>query len=247
MEGAFSEDLKTAVKEFGADLVGVADLQQLREARTIPGGLLDPFSRAVSFGVHVPLAVFETVGDRPTPLYSSVYQTANRLLDEIGFKASKRLQGQGYPALPIPASQVLDRDSWHAAISHKAVARVAGLGWQGKSLLLVTPEYGPRVRLATVLTDAPLAVDAPKPNRCGSCTACRDACPVGAIKGTGTADHYRTRNHALHFESCVEKLTKEFAPMPDIGHPICGICIKVCPFGIRPRRRTTGRPAAKQG
>lgn len=234
MDSVSAEVWKAEVKGLGADVAGVADLEPLRELRTIPGDLLDPFSRAVSFGVHIPIAVFETVDDRPTPLYSSVYQTANRLLDEVAFKTAKRLQSQGYRALPIPASQVLDRSDWQAAVSHKAVARMAGLGWQGKSLLLVTPEYGPRVRLATVLTDAPLEADSPVPNRCGGCTSCRDACPVGAIKGEGTDDHYKTRNEALYFERCVEKLTTEFAPMQDIGHPICGICIKVCPFGMKP-------------
>ena len=44
-------------------------------------------------------------------------------------------------------------------ISHKAVARTEGIGWQGKSLLIVSPQYGPRIRLATVLTDMPLEPD----------------------------------------------------------------------------------------
>jgi epoxyqueuosine reductase QueG len=60
---------------------------------------------------------------------------------------------------------------------------------------------------------------------------CRDACPAGAIKGVSTEDHYQDRNEAVYFSKCVEKLTGEFAMIPEIGGAICGICIKVCPFG----------------
>ena len=108
---------------------------------------------------------------------------------------------------------------------------MAGLGWQGKSLLLINPDYGPRIRLATVLTDAPLEADSPLKNLCGECTLCRDACPAGAIKGVRTDDHYKNRDEALYFSRCVEKLVGEFSKLPNVGAPICGVCINVCPFG----------------
>ena len=227
----YTDRIKKEIIKLGADLVGIADVEPLQELEAIPHDLLDGFSRAVSIAIRLPLSVFEMITDQPTPIYSATYQTANRLLDEMAFKAAGKLQRDGYFSLPIPASQVLDRKKWRAAISHKAVARMAGLGWQGKNLLLITPDYGSRVRLVTVLTKAPLAVDGPIKNRCGNCMLCRDACPVGAIKGIHTDDHYKTRNEALHFDRCVKKLTGEFAELPEIGVPICGICIKVCPFG----------------
>lgn len=227
---------KSAVA-WGASLVGFADLAPLREIETLPPDLLDPFSRAVSIAVRVPSGVFETVAERPTPLYAAVYQTANRLLDEIAFKTAGLLQDEGFRSLPVPASQVLDRERWRGAVSHKAVARMAGIGWQGKNLLLITQEYGSRVRLVTVLTDAPLVIDGPVKNRCGACTACRDACPSGAIRGVGTKDCYASREEALVFERCRDRLTQENAKLPDVGVPICGVCIRVCPFG-RPAART---------
>ncbi|MBM3132373.1 MAG: epoxyqueuosine reductase, partial [Chloroflexi bacterium] len=188
-------------------------------------------------GVQLPSAVFETISDRPTPIYASAYQTANRILDAIAFRAAVALERDGFRSLPIPASQVLDRQNWCAAISHKAVARMAGLGWQGKNLLLITPQYGSRVRLVTVLTQAPLDPDTPVENRCGACTLCRDACPAGAIKGVGTRDYYRDREDALLLQKCVEKLTGEFKALPEVGHSICGICIRVCPFSKRSEKR----------
>jgi len=112
---------------------------------------------------------------------------------------------------------------------------MAGLGWQGKSLLLVTPLYGARVRLATVLTEAPLETDSPIKNQCGECTRCRDACPAEAIKGAGTEENYGSRSEALDLSRCVDKTAGEFAKIPEVGAAICGICIKVCPFGRKAR------------
>lgn len=227
----YTEQIKGEIKNLGADLVGVADTEPLKQLRLDPPNLLDSFPRAISIAVRLPRAVFEQITDRPTPLYFSVYQSANRILDEIGFRTANLLESNGFSSLPIPASQVIDRENWYGAITHKAVARMAGLGWQGKSLLLINPHYGPRIRLATVLTDAPLAIDGPVENRCGECTECRDACPAGAIKGIGTRDHYAVREEALYFSRCAEKLDGEFKSLPDIGAPICGICIKACPYG----------------
>jgi epoxyqueuosine reductase QueG len=227
----YTEKIKANVHKLGANLVGVADTEPLKGLTLDPPNLLDSFTRAISIALRLPGAVFEQIIDRPTPLYASIYQTANRILDEIAFHAVNILQRDGFNALPVPASQVLDRENWYGAITHKAVGRMAGLGWQGKSLLLVNPDYGPRIRLASVLTDAPLKIDRPIKNRCGECSLCTDACPARAIKGVGTKENYKSREEALYFSRCVEKLTGEFAKLPDVGSPVCGICIKVCPFG----------------
>jgi epoxyqueuosine reductase len=230
----YTQKIKEKITDWGADLVGIADVEPLKELGVDPPDLLEPFSRAISIAVQLPVAVFEQIADRPTPIYKSIYQTVNLTLDQIALKTALELQSKGFNGLPIPASQVLDLKTWHGAISHKAVSRMAGLGWQGKSLLLVTPQYGPRVRLVTVLTDALLDADRETENRCGKCTMCRDACPAGAIKCIGTESHYKDRNEALYFSRCVEKVVGEFAKIPEVGLPICGICIKVCPFGRNP-------------
>jgi epoxyqueuosine reductase len=231
MTSDYTEVMKRKIAGWGGDLAGVAEVEPLRELKVDPPDLLQPFIRAVSIAVQVPYSVFEMISDRPTPIYSAVYQTANRILDEIAFRTALTLQNDGFYSLPIPASQVLDKEELRGAISHKAVARMAGLGWQGKNLLLITPQYGSRVRLVTVLTKAPLKPDVAPRNRCGNCMLCRDACPAGAIKGITTDDHYKDRDEALYFSRCAEKLMREFATIPEIGFSICGVCIKVCPFG----------------
>jgi len=231
MTDTYTKKIKNQIVAWGATLVGVADVGSLKELQTYPPDLLGPFSSAVSVAVELPVWTFETITRKPTPIYKSVYETANRILDEIAFRTALLLQGDGFPSLPIPASQIVDKENLCGAISHKAVARMAGLGWQGKNLLLITPKYGSRVRLVTVLTKAPLEPDRPLKNRCGGCMLCRDACPVQAIKGSNTEDHYSDRDEAMFFSRCAEKLMGEFARLPKIGAPICGICIKVCPFG----------------
>jgi len=227
----YTEKIKNTIIQLGANCVGIADTDPLKMLKVNPPNLLDSFTKAISIALRLPHAAFEQIIDHPTPLYFSIYQTANRLLDDIAFHATNILQRDGYKSLPIPASQVLDRQNWYGAISHKAVGRMAGVGWQGKSLLLVNPDYGPRIRLATVLTDAPLEADSPLKNLCGACTVCMDACPAEAIKGVGTKDNYKNRDEALYFSRCVEKLVGEFSNLPNVGAPICGVCINVCPFG----------------
>jgi epoxyqueuosine reductase QueG len=210
--------------------VGIAETEPLRADYLNPPDLLNPYPRAVSIAIEIPKAVITGIADRPTPLYKAAYTTANQILDILAFKIAILLQRDGFKGLPIPASQVLDSQNWLGAISHKAVARLAGLGWQGKNLLLITPQFGSRVRLATVLTDAPLQSDTPIPNRCGSCSNCQKACPAQAIKGVATRDHYKDREEALFLDRCAEKLVRDFASLPEIGTEICGICIKACPF-----------------
>ena len=226
-----SRTIKATASSLGADLVGIADLNLLREVETVPEDLLEGFQYALSIGVKLPTAVFEQIKDAPTPLYAQVYNNANLLLDQIALKLSSHLEGQGYSALPIPASLPLDMERFSSNLSSKAVANAAGLGWQGKSLLIVTPEHGPRVRFATVLTDMPLTADQPLNNRCGTCCECSDACPAGAIRNVNTDFHYSSREEALDFQKCADKLVKEFMLLPRVEKPICGFCIKVCPWG----------------
>lgn len=227
---SYTDGIKDRVLKLGADLVGVANIEPLKQLKLNPPDLLDPYNRAISIAVKLPGAVMEQIIDRPTPAYASAYQNANRILDRIAIRTAGNLEKDGFKSLPIPASQILDWDNWYGAISHRAVGRMAGLGWLGKSLLLVNPQYGPRIRLVTVLTEAWLAADNPIANRCEKCTKCQDACPAEAIKGVGTKDIYKTRNEALFLARCADKLNGEFAKLPDVGVSVCGICIKVCPY-----------------
>ncbi len=232
-----TQQLKDFARECGADLAGIADLQLLEGIQTEPVDLLKGYTKAVSIAVRLADGVIDPILGCPTPMYQQHYLKVNALLDDIAVRVSQFLQAAGHKALPVPASQLLNKTEWYSYISHKAVAIAAGLGWQGKSLLLVTPQCGPRVRLVTVLTDAGLKADPPIKNRCGKCSSCTEACPAQAIKNVNTKTHYADRNEALHFDRCVAKVSQEFTKLPFIDSPICGVCIRACPWGQRKRAR----------
>ncbi|MFQ6050326.1 MAG: epoxyqueuosine reductase [Candidatus Hydrothermarchaeota archaeon] len=226
-----SDDIKKYARNIGADLVGIADLKNVEGIKTIPENLLDGYSRAISVGVRYSNGILDGIVDGPTPLYAFNHKTLNDFLDKITLQLSSFVQERGYRALPIPASLILDTENFFSNVSHKAIARAAGLGWLGKSLLLINPEIGPRFRLASLLTDMPLEPDEPMKNRCGECEECVNACPAGAIRGLSWEDIPPSREDVLDFPRCRDLLTKEFKNMPHIGFPICGVCVKVCPWG----------------
>ncbi len=239
-----AEELKTAARAAGTDLVGIADLAPFKSSPTVPAQPeLGPFANAVSVAIRLDDAVIEGIERAPTPAYVQHYHLANAALDRITAQLAQWLLSRRFSALPISASQVVDMVRLLGAISHKAVARVAGIGWQGKSLLIVSPQYGPRIRLATVLTNMPLAADLPLKNRCGACRACADACPASAIRNARAEPRYESREAALHLDRCVQQL-RDFKARLGLGSPICGVCVRVCPFGSKGHRANTLTPRA---
>jgi len=230
-------ELKGIATEAGADAVGVAGLEPFRG--TLPSlsrHLIDDHTVALSIAVRLDDAVLSAITDYPTLEYAEHYRAMNGKLDAIAAAVVSFIVGQGYHAVAVPASQILDETSLVGAISHKAVARVAGLGWQGKSLLIVHPRFGPRIRLATVLTNMPLVPDQPIRQRCGACAECAKACPAQVIRNVNAQDGYDSRDQALYFDRCAEQ-TLKFKGLPGIGARICGVCVKACPFGGRRRNQ----------
>ena len=229
----WTEQLKTTAKAAGADLVGVADFGPFHEGgSTRRSHGLHRFTRAVSVAVALDSLIVDGIHGAPTPDYVRHYHAVNSKLDIITAELAKWIASQGFFACPIPASHIVDENNLLGSISHKAVARMAGIGWQGKSLLIVNPRYGPRIRLSTLLTDMPLACDEPLKNRCGTCQQCAKACPASAIKNVPTESHYQSREEALDLQRCLAQ-TLRFKSRPGIGTRICGVCVKVCPFGLR--------------
>jgi epoxyqueuosine reductase QueG len=233
----WTRELKVAAKRAGADLVGAAGLEPFRaEGTNLPPQTFDQFTSAVSVAVRLDSAIIDDIQSEPTPEYAQHYRAVNAQLDGITSALVTWITSCGFSAASIPSSRIVDETHLLGGISHKAVARMAGIGWQGKSLLIVSPAYGPRIRLATLLTDMPLIPNQPLKNRCGTCEACTRACPASAIKNVRTRDRYNSREEALHFSRCVEH-TRRFKSDPAIGAQVCGVCVKVCPFGSRPDRR----------
>ncbi len=230
---AYARKIENCAKSLGAVLVGFADLSLIREGwlPRFPENLLDMFPYGVSIAVKLPDPVIDMITpESPGPLYGHVYRTANALLDDIAMAVAGVIEAEGYRALPIPASLILTEERLLGNLSHKAVARAAGLGWIGRNCLLITPQYGPRVRFATVLTDMPLPTGEPMENQCGDCWECVEACPTGALKRLNFKDIPPSREHLLDPHACWGRL-KDMKADPLINAFICGMCVKVCPWG----------------
>lgn len=228
------ERLDEFARELGADFFGVADITPAEDFIQNQGGdMVMGYPRAISIGI----ILLDTIVDQlPQRFEKSVavnyrhhtYDIINLRLDLISSRIGSLLQKEGHKALPIPASERYDDKELFAVFSHKLAANMAGLGWIGKSCLLITPEAGPRVRWTTILTEAPLnPTGEPLEDGCGECTDCVDTCPVSAFTG----EKFRAdENREVRYDA--RKCEKYFKVMEDAGKiPVCGLCIYNCPKG----------------
>lgn len=211
-----------SVKKFclnqGADLFGVAAISDIKHTFLISQGTTAKLNSAVSLGVRLSSSVLGEIGQAPTRLYFHHYRTVNVFLDQLALKLTNFIQKQGFSALPIPASQILDWQNQRAHLSHKQIGHLAGLGWIGRNNLLVNKKLGSQFRLVSVLTDMAIKEDVPCEDGCGKCFLCVKACPARSIK-----EEKRDFDHI----GCFEKL-KDFQKQRLVDQYICGVCVNVC-------------------
>ena len=113
-------------------------------------------------------------------------------------------------------------------VMDKAWAVRSGIGWLGKHTNVITREFGSWVFLGEILVDAELAYDDPMTDHCGTCTACLDACPTGAI----------VEPYLLDARRCISYWTIEHRGPIDPGIAAkmggwvfgCDVCQDVCPW-----------------
>lgn len=120
-----------------------------------------------------------------------------------------------------------------APVAERRLAQRAGLGWIGKSSLLILPDAGSYVFLSEIITELDIAPDAPfGPSRCGACRRCRIACPTGAIDDSGTIDARRCLSYATI--ELKEDIPADLAGK--LGERIygCDACLDACPWNGRP-------------
>jgi epoxyqueuosine reductase QueG len=201
--------LERALLEAGADIVGFADVSNILKPE------IAHLTKAISIGVC-----------------RNLNENTIRLLANLKRKAVRILKKEGCKYLSIPADSDRIKNTFIAKLyplfPHKIAATSAGMGWIGRNGLLISPEYGPRLSLATVLTDAPLKTGKPiEKNLCGACTLCVEHCPSGAITGNKWS-RKKPYVELLRLNNCKnhKKGSRGFDDKPN-----CGLCITICPHG----------------
>ncbi len=220
---------------WGADYFGIADLTPAHNAIYEQGGAeIAGLPRSISVGIGLFHPIVDQIYRRPERSVAASYQThcyevINARLDQLVSRLASVLQREGFMAYPIAASKRVDDERICGAFSHKLGAHMAGLGWIGKNCLLITPQMGPRVRWATVLTDAPIeATGGPIEERCGDCHACVDICPVRGFSGQPFHED-EPRESRFDAGKCDRYLSRMKEKDPETA--ICGLCLYACPYG----------------
>lgn len=118
-------------------------------------------------------------------------------------------------------------------VSEKIFARIAGIGWQGKNTNIINENLGSYFFISVILTDLQLLATAPATDRCGTCNACLDACPTGALFAPYKIDAGKCISHHT-----IEDRRETFEPREDNWIYGCDICQEVCPWNrVKARKR----------
>ena len=129
-------------------------------------------------------------------------------LDFMGYKIAKFLRRNGWTAMYLPSGKQ-DPRFRTAPFYHMPAMYLAGMGTLGLNCSILTPEFGPRIFVTSIITDAPLPAGHPMEEAmCDECYLCVDNCPIGAIDGEGWKN-----------------------PFACASYGCCGTCLAICPVG----------------
>lgn len=222
-----SQNITRILKDMGASKIGIAPAERLKKAPEgfRPGDILSGAKNVIAIAIsQIPSVVDNVPAARFT--FSQQYHVITRKLDDLAMAASRFLDKEGFSTVQIPADGFYDRQSLRAHLYHEEAAAAAGLGEIGLNNMLITPEYGARLQLVTVITDAPL--EASPEFKKGLCKrwqkkchlVCAKMCPVECIS---EKDGFRK-------ELCIYYHNKFLSEGLHIYIPnvLCGLCVKAC-------------------
>ncbi len=212
--------------------MGFADLRNLLQPK------YKQYRYCIVLGRKLNGQIIDSIRSGPNRTYYDLYNDTNQHLTDLAKTIAAALLAKDIPCVVIPPS--LDgvelpeqyEKNLTSYFSHKMAATRAGLGWIGKTALFISKQYGPRIRLVSILVDHPVEI-ARIPidkSRCADCEECVKACPAQAATGA-------LWNVSVHRDSffspfkCLEKCKELTRQNFGMKVSICGICVAVCPIG----------------
>ena len=220
-------ELKNLLFSEGANLVGFANLN----------GINNEMPYGVCVAVKLSPELITSIHDGPNMFYFDEYHRINELLNKIVTKGTEYLTKNGFKAFAQTTTAVIQNENLETGLPHKTIGTRSGLGWIGKSGLLVTNEYGSGIRISSFLTNAVLNCDEPiNESYCGDCVECVKYCPGDAISGKPW--NVKTeRSELIDVKKCfktaqalsIEKMNKTIR--------LCGKCFEVCPYTLQYTRK----------
>lgn len=210
-------------------LIGFANVERWPEYHEIGQDFYPqsiwPWSRTIIvLGVPIFLPILESA---PSAIYSELDTTARRVLDDAAYKFACLLNRMGHRTHYLSCNGYLDISTLvnnpEAAFSHVIAAKYAGLGTIGMSHSFLTKEYGPRVRLVSIITDAyirpePIMTD----ELCTRCGRCIEKCPQHV---------FTSKDETTIAEMDKYHCAQYHQQLHDGYRYPCGICTAVCPVG----------------
>jgi epoxyqueuosine reductase QueG len=226
----FLEEMKN---KFGIDLIGVMAVDDC-DNRFFKRGikaLLPRAKSAVVFAVEVAKETLALVYHpskylgRPATgeVLEPHFVWVTNKLENANNEVASILRKDGYPSIALPSRGLpMEMGRGMAMIDYVHVALEAGMGTIGHHGFLITPEFGPRVRLGVLLTEAPIepTVKDEEKDFCIHCYGCVDVCPVKAIK------HPDETGKLYEVDAMRCKFFRNRTEQIEMG--TCGLCMKVC-------------------
>jgi epoxyqueuosine reductase len=217
-------ELTTILSSQGAVIVAAADI-----------GRISPdlrYGLPVGISIAAPITpdIVAGIKDGPTSEYYAEYERLNELLGKLGAVAADYISKRGHKAVAFAATNVdYDSKTLTTRLPHKTVATRAGLGWIGKTALLVTRSFGPAIRLTTVLTDAKFPCGQPiDASQCGDCRACVEVCPAHAATGLGW--HVGLERSSFFDAAACRATARALSAKIGVEESCCGMCVAACPW-----------------
>lgn len=216
------------MEEHGILLWGIADLRGFSTPQDETG---QRFPFALSWAIPMDPEIMVQIQNGPSQAYADEYARVNDHINELSKSLAAKIKGRGFRSKSLGASERTDTVNIKGDFPHKTAATRAGLGWIGRHDQLITRQFGPWIRLATVFTDIELPCTTPiEQNFCGNCTRCVEACPAKALTGNAWEPTV-PREKILDVWACDQWKKEHYFQFHEGNN--CGICTAVCPHGLK--------------